>query len=150
MKISEQSTQRSLEQAPLSGAALSEAEQYCEHVASQFTQPFLKKEQLLHNLRENWPGCAEEVIQALVAAGYIEVAPTGRYRLPLPAWSPNARAQNEPVQVTPLPLAAPRVQPAPAVPLPAPRQAAPLPEVVAAPTVPKFKPLRLAVPGRAA
>ncbi|MBO3273205.1 hypothetical protein [Hymenobacter defluvii] len=150
MKISEQSAQQPPEYAPLSVAEPSEDEQYRQHVASLFTAPFLTGDALLENLSKYWPGDAHENLIALVAAGYVEVAPTGRYRLPLPTWAPRVPAQDDSTTLSVLPpVVASPVQPAPAVRLSVPTQPSTVPTPVL-PTAPKFKPLRLAVPGRAA
>ncbi|MDF7810926.1 hypothetical protein [Hymenobacter sp. YC55] len=116
---------------------------YQAYVAALFTAPFLREEQLLANLTAYWPGDAAETLSELVAVGLVEVAPTGRYRLPLPAGILSLPS-GEPVpiakpQPTVVDQAAPHPQPpiktSAAVPARASREA----------PQPQFKPLRLMI-----
>lgn len=146
MKNSEQPAFPPPEHAPYLSEEPTEDEQYRQHVASLFTAPFLTADALLENLAKYWPADAHENLHALVAAGYIELAPTGRYRLPLPAWKPaDAPPLTQPtISVTaPVPLATRSVvvQPTP-LPVAAPPVVQPRQPVAA---TPKLKPLRLAI-----
>ncbi|WP_375438139.1 hypothetical protein [uncultured Hymenobacter sp.] len=124
---------------------------YQAYVAALFTAPFLREDQLLANLVKYWPGEAAETLKELVAIGLVEVAPTGRFRLPLPAGilvfpstepAPAAKPQRGAVE-----QAAPRPQPvlAPKASAPARRS----PETAQPEPQPQFKPLRLVVASKA-
>ena len=125
---------------------MTDEQEYCAHVAALFTAPFLTEDELLTNLTRYWPGDAAETLQGLLELGFIDRSPTGRYRLPLPEWTPATDLAKLASLPSPVVAQTPVKAAASLPPVSAPITA----QTVPLSTSPALKPLRLARPAIAA